>query len=126
MNALEISRRRRGGSVAALALALALVLAGAHAVGAEAEKKPQATQADLEQKLEAAQKRLDAAAREVADLSMSLSDHIVPHVRAFPGVRVQRAMLGINLGPRSDKGPDDGVEVVSVSPSRSEWQVPET
>jgi C-terminal processing protease CtpA/Prc len=114
MNALEISRRRRGGSVAALALAL--VLTGAHAVGAEAEKKPQATQADLEQKLEAAQKRLDAAAREVAGLSMSLSDYVVPHVRAFPGVRVQRAMLGINLGPRSDKGPDDGVEVVSVSP----------
>jgi len=114
MNPLDIRRRepRRPG-VAALALALAL--AGANAVAADAEKKP-TTQADIEQKLEAAQKRLDAAAQEVADLSMSLSDYVVPHVRAFPGVRVQRAMLGINLGPRSDKGPDDGVKVVSVSP----------
>ena len=25
-------------------------------------------------------------------------------------------MLGINLGPREDKGPDDGVEIASVSP----------
>jgi S1-C subfamily serine protease len=115
MNDLDISRRRRN-DLGVAALAFALALAGAHAVAAEAEKKPQASQAEIEQKLEAAQKRLDAAAREVADLSMSLSDHVVPHVRAFPGIRVQRALLGINLGPRTDNGPDDGVKVVSVSP----------
>jgi S1-C subfamily serine protease len=113
MNALDIPRRRpRGSGLAALVLALA----GVNAVAADAEKKPQATQADMEQQLEAAQKRLDAAAREVADLSMSLSDHVVPHVRPFAGLRAQRAMLGINLGPQADNGLDDGVKVVSVSP----------
>jgi C-terminal processing protease CtpA/Prc len=113
MNALDISRRRPCGSAVA---ALVLALAGVNAVAADAEKKPQATQSDIEQKLEAAQKRLDAAAREVADLSMSLSDHVVPHVRAFTAMGAQRAVLGINLGPRADNGPDDGVKVVSVSP----------
>jgi C-terminal processing protease CtpA/Prc len=113
MNALETRRRKRCcPGIAVLALALAC----ANAVAAEAEKKPQATQADMEQKLEAAQKRLDAAAREVADLSMSLSDHVVPHVRAFTAMGAQRAILGINLGPRADNGLDDGVKVVSVSP----------
>jgi S1-C subfamily serine protease len=104
----------RGSLVAALLLALA----GAQAHSAEPEKKDvkDESRADIEQKLEAAQKRLDAAAREVADLSMSLSDHVVPHMRAFAGVRMQRAMLGVNLGPRDEKGPDDGVEIASVSP----------
>ena len=91
-----------------------MVTVSAHA--AETEKNPEPSRAEMEQQLEAAQKRLDAAAREVADLSMSLSDHVVPHVRAMSAVRVQRAMLGVNLGPREDKGPDDGVEIASVSP----------
>jgi S1-C subfamily serine protease len=101
-----------------LLAALVLGLAAAQAPAAEPENKgkTEASHAEIEQKLEAAQKRLDAAAREVADLSMSLSDQVVPHMRAFAGVRMQRAMLGVNLGPREDKGPDDGVEIASVSP----------
>src|SRR5688572_17916685 len=101
----------RCGALAALAV---MVTVSAHA--AETEKNPEPSRAEMEQQLEAAQKRLDAAAREVAELSMSLSDHVVPHVRAMSAVRVQRAMLCVNLGPREDKGPDDGVEIASVSP----------
>ena len=96
---------------------LVLGLAATQALGAEPEKKEkEEAHADIEHKLQAAQKRLDAAAREVADLSMSLSDHMVPHMRAFAGVRMQRAILGVNLGPREDKAPDDGVAIASVSP----------
>jgi S1-C subfamily serine protease len=108
----KLSARR--ARVAWLAL-LALGLAMPQAQGAQEEKKEQ-SRGDIEQKLEAAQKRLDAAAREVAGLSMSLSDRVAPHMGAFAGVRMQRAMLGINLGPRDEKGPDDGVEIASVSP----------
>ena len=98
------------------AIALLAVLACTGAGAKEADKEPESSRAELEQKLEAAQKRLDAAAREVADLSMSLSDHVVPHIGVMAAMRPQRAMLGINLGPRGDKGPDDGVAIASVSP----------
>ena len=75
-------------------------------------------QAELERKLADARKRLDEAAREVANLSISLSDDMVPHARTFGRVMggPPRAVLGINLGTNDDvKG--GGVEVVSVSPS---------
>ncbi|MGH8175328.1 MAG: PDZ domain-containing protein [Steroidobacter sp.] len=113
MNAFEF---RWGPSTLAAAVLVSTMLTGATAIAAEAGKKSAASQAELEQKLEAAQKRLDTAAREVADLSMSLSDHFVPHMRALRGMRAQRAMLGVNLGRRDDGGPDDGVTIASVSP----------
>jgi C-terminal processing protease CtpA/Prc len=103
----------RAPLLAALMLGLA---AQAHGADAAKDEKKEESRTDIEQRLEAAQKRLDAAAREVADLSMSLSDHVVPHMRAFAGVRMQRAMLGVNLGPRHERGPDDGVQITSVSP----------
>lgn len=101
-----------------LTLAALLALAATAAVAAEEKSQPQdaKSQAELERKLADARKRLDEAAREVANLSMSLSDDLMPGVRAFGGVmRSPRAVLGINLGPR-DGVPGGGVEVVSVSP----------
>lgn len=88
----------------------------ASAGAAEAEKKSEPSRAEMEQKLEAAQKRLDAAAREVADLSMSLSDHVVPRVRGLAVGRPPHAVLGVNLRRGGEKAPDDGVEIASVSP----------
>lgn len=74
------------------------------------------SQAELERKLADARKRLDEAAREVANLSMSMSDDLVPHVRKFGRVMgAPRAVLGINMGTK-DAAKGDGVEVVSVSP----------
>ncbi len=70
--------------------------------------------AENRQKLEAAQKRLDEAAREVANLSMSLSEDVMGHAMAFgPG---SRAVLGlaVPVGRRDTR--DDGAEVLSVSP----------
>jgi S1-C subfamily serine protease len=104
------------------ALTLAGLLAFAAGAGA-AEQDTKSTdndaktQAELERRLADARKRLDEAAREVANLSISLSDDVVPHMRTFGRVMggPPRAVLGINLGTNDDvKG--GGVEVVSVSP----------
>jgi predicted metalloprotease with PDZ domain len=109
----ELRGRMREAGV--VALAVAVTFAGTAVRAAEAEKKAEPSEAELEQKLEAARKRLDAAAREVADLSMSLSGNYMPEVMAFSGFATPKAILGINLGSRSEERAD-GVEVVSVSP----------
>lgn len=94
-------------------LAVAAAVAMASATAAEVEKKPAESQAEMEKKLEDARRRLDVAAREVAELSMSMSEHTVPQIRQFFGPH--RAMLGINLGPRGDEQ-SEGVAIASVSP----------
>lgn len=104
-----------------LVCAALLASSGTAALAAESARKPAAADtadtAELERKLAAARQRLDEAAREVADLSMSLSDDLVPHIREFGamGSGQSRAMLGINLGVRSGSQ-EEGVEVISVSP----------
>jgi len=85
------------------------------AVAAQPEKKTEDSRAQLQQKLEDAQKRLDKAAREVADLSMSLSDDVLDVMR-FPPMGPQRAVLGVNIGGHDSANRDDGVEILSVSP----------
>jgi hypothetical protein len=102
-------------------LALGALLAFGSAAGIAAEEKKPAddakSQAELERKLADARKRLDEAAREVANLSMSLSDDMVPHMRGAFGTVMggpPRAILGINMG--SDDAQSGGVEILSVSP----------
>jgi len=87
----------------------------AEAKADQAEAKAERARAQLRQKLEAAQQRLDTAAREVADLSVSLSEDTMrdmPFVFTAP----PRAVLGLNIGSARSATRDDGVEVVSVSP----------
>ena len=71
---------------ASLTLA-ALLAVGMGAGAAEPDSKSAdndaKSQAELERKLDDARKRLDEAAREVAELSMSMSDDAVPHMRTF-------------------------------------------
>ncbi|HEY0939481.1 MAG TPA: PDZ domain-containing protein [Steroidobacter sp.] len=98
--------------VALLAVAAAFAMT---ATAAEVEKKSEESQAKIEKKLEDARRRLDVAAREVAELSMSMSEHVMPSVHHFTRVMPQRAMLGINLGPRGEEL-SEGVPIVSVSP----------
>jgi membrane-associated protease RseP (regulator of RpoE activity) len=83
---------------------------------AEAAQKDEHSDADREQKLAAARKRLDEAAREVAALSMQISQDAMPRIARVFGGGASRAMLGVNIGSRDDKGRKDGVEVLSVSP----------
>jgi len=66
--------------------------------------------------LDLAQRRLEEAAREVADLSLSLSDHELPPLRTSPAVERPNAVLGVNIGSRRGEESSDGVEVLSVSP----------
>ena len=71
--------------------------------------------AENRQKLEAAQKRLDEAAREVANLSMSMSDVVIGHAMPFSGMGA-RAVLGLTVPAGRRDTRDDGAEVLSVSP----------
>ncbi|MGQ0429239.1 MAG: PDZ domain-containing protein [Gammaproteobacteria bacterium] len=90
-----------------IAMAVAALLAAGDAQGQAAEEE-----ADLEQRLQAAQERLEAAAREVAELSSEMggaAGHQIFEMR-LPNPR--RAMLGINLGATEG----DGVRVNNVSP----------
>ncbi|MFC4312960.1 PDZ domain-containing protein [Steroidobacter flavus] len=96
-------------------LAMAAAVATSSVTAAEIEKKSEESQAQIEKKLEDARRRLDTAAREVAELSMSMSDYSVPGARQFMTFGPPRAMLGINLGPRGDEQ-SEGVPVLSVSP----------
>jgi len=102
-------------SAVAAILVGALLSASASAAADEAAQEH--SRAETRKKLEEAQKRLDAAAREVANLSMSMSEDMVPpQDMMFAGLAGQRAVLGLNIGsPRNDSR-DDGVEVISVSP----------
>jgi len=106
---------------ASLALGALLALGATAGMAADDKKAGDddaKSQAELERKLADARKRLDEAAREVANLSMSLSDDMVPHMRGAFGTVMgggpPRAILGINMG--SDDAQGGGVEVLSVSP----------
>lgn len=99
------------------ALSLGVAATGGAALAAEKSEKAKDAQESreaLRAKLDEAQRRLDQAAREVAELSMSLSGDVIAH--AAPFVRMtKRAVLGIGLAPRGQER-DDGVEIATVSP----------
>lgn len=92
---------------------LTLAAAALMATSAAAQDTP-ADEAAREQRLEAAQKRLEAAAREVAELTAEVrGPEFQRRIEMFmPASR--RAMLGVNLGGAEEAG--DGVRVNSVSP----------
>lgn len=86
-----------------------------------------AAEPDYEQRLQAAEQRLQEAAEELAQLTMQLhGDEINPVIKMMTRGRPSRAILGINVGRveriddqgnrerRGDR--DDGVEVFGVSP----------
>ena len=125
MNAMSLRSTSSRARAAVLALAALLATATVIAaevekketvIAAEAEKKDAQSQAQAEKKLEDARRRLDAAAREVAELSMSMSETAVPWTRTFARGGPPRAMLGINLGPRGGEELNEGVKIASVSP----------
>jgi membrane-associated protease RseP (regulator of RpoE activity) len=74
-------------------------------------------QQDAEQRLQAAQERLEAAAREVAELSIAAGDH-GRHFARVVHVGGDGPMLGINIDSADQRGgaARDGVRIISVSP----------
>jgi C-terminal processing protease CtpA/Prc len=107
--------RSRSALLAALVCS-ALSATGALAAEQVKDAKAEPSRAELQQKLEAAQKRLDSAAREVADLSMSLSDDVLPRTARLHSMHPPRAVLGMVIGGANSSRRTDGVEIQSVSP----------
>jgi S1-C subfamily serine protease len=105
----------KSGISMALAVGLACIV-NSSAWAAEPVEKMQAAPpaGELRRKLEAAQNRLDSAAREIADLSMTISEEDGGPM-AVAGVG-PRAVLGVNIGGGGVEDRTDGVEVISVSP----------
>jgi S1-C subfamily serine protease len=100
---------RRDAILRSLALSALLATFAAAPVFAQGSANEK-DQAELEAKLEAARARLEAAAREVAELSGELTGPVMhDFVVAYHGGR--RAMLGINI-----ENAKDGVNVRSVTP----------
>ena len=92
---------------------LVLALLPALALAADDKEK---SQPDIEAQLADARARLEAAAREVAELSGQLTGPIMQDymVAGVAGMH-SRAMLGINLGDERDAN-KEGVRVQSVTP----------
>lgn len=80
------------------------------------QKREVAAEREMQQQerdLEAARRRLDEAAREVAELSMAMSQEAMPAIERVFG---RRAALGINIGTGREDQRKDGVEILSLSP----------
>jgi hypothetical protein len=108
----------RSGSAVVMLIAAALIGPAAWPADMAAERNGEQREeslAALEQKLEAARRRLDEAAQEIARLTITMEGNS-PGLR-WLGAGGDRAMLGINMSPlAAQSAPSDGVEIVSVSP----------
>jgi S1-C subfamily serine protease len=101
------------------------VLLSVSALGAERSRSAtdEVPAAALEQRLEAAQRRLERAAQEVADLSTSLSGAAAADAgTARSSRRSQRAALGVNIGTDADGKRNEGVQVLSVTPRSGAYE----
>jgi C-terminal processing protease CtpA/Prc len=119
--ARQMSRASRLAAAACFVVAAAGVIAPHAAMTAEAgktqvEKSDEKPEVERERDLAAARKRLDEAAREVAELSMRISQDAMPRMARAFGRNSSRAMLGVNIGSDRDDDRNDGVEILSVSP----------
>ncbi len=95
-------------------LAASLVASAIPALCAAADPAPPAPPQDVEKRLEDARKRLDADAREVAELSGQLGRGFAFQMRAPDGGVPPRALLGVNID--NNTGDAKGAHVRDVSP----------
>jgi len=104
----------RARLVAAAAFGMALLVSASAAGAAPAAAAPAPDRSALEQQLKAARAELEAAAREVADLSRQLYGDGGSDVMRFLEGGPRGSMLGVNLGTGDAR--EDGVAVAGVSP----------
>ncbi|MEJ0099332.1 MAG: hypothetical protein WDO12_06145 [Pseudomonadota bacterium] len=95
-------------------LAASLAVSAMPVLSATAETPPPAQGQDVEKRLEDARKRLDADAREVAELSGQLGRNFAFQMRMPDGGAPPRALLGVNIDNNS--GDAKGARVRDVSP----------
>ncbi|MFO1427277.1 MAG: PDZ domain-containing protein [Steroidobacteraceae bacterium] len=94
-------------------LAAALFALPAAPAGAQSTTpKPKQPPADVEARLEAARARLEAAAREVAELSADASATVIDRVIVYGG-GPRRAIIGVQVDPASGR---EGARIAMVSP----------
>ncbi len=113
---MKLFGTRSGSTLLAAVMIGTLMSAQSLAADDRKSSGDEASRAEMEQKLQDAQKRLNDAAREVAELSMSLSGDVMPHITRLQTLRAPRAVLGMVIGSAASSRRDDGVEVLSVSP----------
>jgi hypothetical protein len=116
---MMIRRVRSGMSATGVAAAVcsALLAAGTSSAAEEGkDDKREPSRIELQQELESAQKRLDAAARDVAALSMSMSDDLGVGLAQARTHLPPRAVLGMVIGASANSRTGEGIEVLSVSP----------
>jgi predicted metalloprotease with PDZ domain len=104
------------GKPLVLAAVLAVMGGTALAQGTPPAAPPPPAAPEVEQRLEAARQRLQAAAREVAELSSQVGDNVgqrMIFVNASGAGGPPRAMLGVQLGGKAEGG---GANVAEVSP----------
>lgn len=88
-----------------------------------AAQEPAESEAELEKRLESARARLDEAAREISEITTRLHGDAMQNVirMAHRDDGKRRAMIGVNIGERSENGKvsgvsPDGVVVLGVTP----------
>jgi type II secretory pathway component PulC len=95
--------------------ALCLACLASFAADANKSERTEVARGQRQQRLEAAQQRLERAAQDVAELSIALSEDEGAD-SAAPRARSQRAVLGVSIDKGDDEDREEGVEVQSVSP----------
>ena len=94
-------------------LGASLAASGAFAAESKsADPKEEQSSEQIEAQLNAAQEKLEAAAKEVAELSSKLAIPVMDHL-FINGALPARALIGVQLDPSSGK---DGARVTEVSP----------
>ena len=86
----------------------------ATAPAAGTTERTEGWQQDVEERLAAARERMEAAAREVGELTGQLVGQAVDFA-AFPRIE-QRASLGVNIRLMDDQDDNDGLRILGVSP----------
>ena len=91
--------------------------AEAAAAAEEARRAAASREAEIERKMFEAEKRMAAAAREIARMT---EDRLPEMQRRFEIIASDRPRLGVNIGSEKQEGPVEGVKIVGVTPGTAD------
>ncbi len=96
--------------------AAVLLLAGQAAAQTEEEglREAEVREMEMEERMRAAEARMEEAAREIAEITRERLPQIMKFQQRFEFS--DRPMLGVNIEGESDSGPVEGVEITGVTP----------
>lgn len=111
----------RSSAAVLIGSALAALLAVGASAAETGRSRSEPSTAALQQRLEAAQRRLENTAEEIADLNSSLSRRALADT-GRSSRRAQRAVLGVDIGSDADGIRSEGVQVLSVRPGSGAYE----